>query len=149
MKKKLMIKQEAQIFNFMQKKITETPRIVFGTEVTKFTIDSVVNNAFRLIICKLKEPLFINSEMFKEKKKKFSKEFAKFDIWKRTGTEEVLLKDAFSRLGVKKPKIKEGKVFVKFENKTFEITEYVRQVVKNHYLPLLKRESYQIKIGGN
>ena len=118
----------------------------FGTDVTKFTIDSVINNKFRLIVAKLKKPLLINPEMFKEKEKNFSRKLAKFDIWKREKSEAVLLEDAFSRLGVRKSKIKEGKVFVRFENETFEITEYVREEVKNHYLPLLKRESYQIKV---
>ena len=118
----------------------------FGTDVTKFTIDSVINNKFRLIVSKLKKPLLINPEMFKEKEKNFSRKLAKFDIWKREKSEAVLLEDAFSRLGVRKSKIKEGKVFVRFENETFEITEYVREEVKNHYLPLLKRESYQIKV---
>ena len=146
MKKKLMVRQEAQIANFMKKKIKDTPRLQFGTDVTKFTIDSVINNKFRLIVSKLKKPLLIDSEMFKEKEKNFSRKLAKFDIWKREKSEAVLLEDAFSRLGVRKSKIKEGKVFVRFENETFEITEYVREEVKNHYLPLLKRESYQIKV---
>ena len=73
MKKKLMVRQEAQIANFMKKKIKDTPRVQFGTDVTKFTIDSVINNKFRLIVSKLKKPLLINPEMFKEKEKTFSR----------------------------------------------------------------------------
>jgi hypothetical protein len=146
MKRKLMIKQETQIVNFMEKRFSVAPSLKLDTNVTKFTIDSVINDKFRLIVSELKEPLLLNSEMLKKKNEDFGKKLANFNLWKRIGSEAVSLKDAFSRIGVKKPDIKEGKVFVRFENETFEITEYVREAVKNHYLPLLKRESYQIKV---
>lgn len=146
MKKKLMIKQEAKIVRFMKKSFSVAPSLKLGTNVTKFTIDSVINDKFRLIISELKEPLLFSSEMLKEKNQIFGKKLANFNLWKRIGSEAVTLKDAFSRIGVRKTNIKEGKVFVRFENETFEITEYVREAVKNHYLPLLERESYQIKV---
>jgi hypothetical protein len=41
---------------------------------------------------------------------------------------------------VPKDQIREGAVFVRLGEKTFEITEFVRQEVKDHYVSLLERE---------
>jgi len=142
MKRKLMIKQESQIRNFIQKRIKEKP-IGYAT---KYTIDSVINNTLRLLTSKSITPIPMNAEFLYDEPdflgpdKSLGHYFARFNIWGKSEDRVVLLRNASSELGVEKDQIKEGKVFVNFENKTFEITEFVRQEIKNHYVPLLKRE---------
>lgn len=127
MKERLMRQQRSRVENFLQREV-ETEVI---ERAWKFVIDSVIDDKFRLLTSVSKEPIPKTSKI---------EELATFEIWDEYGSEIVETKNAFSRLGVRASEIRETKVFVRFGNKTFEITEFVRQESKNHYLPLLKRE---------
>lgn len=127
MNKKLMHQQESQIKDFLQKEVREENI----TEVRKFVIDSVIEDKFRLLTSIAKGPV---------PKKIMSKQLAKFDLWKPESSEIIETEKAFQTIGVRRNQIKEGKVFIRLRDKTFEITEFVRQEVKDHYKRLLERE---------
>jgi hypothetical protein len=127
MKKKLMLKQESQIESFLAKKSqNETIEPAW-----KYVIDSVIDDKFRLLISKPKKPV---------PKEIKAAQLAKFSLWKEDDTIIVEMKNAFEKIGVPKDQIREGGVFVRLGDKTFEITEFVRQEVKDHYVSLLERE---------
>lgn len=127
MNKKLMQQQESQIANFLQKEVQEETI----KRAWKYVIDSVYDGKFRLVTSKSKKPI---------PKKIISKELAKFNLWKTEGIQIMETEEAFRTLGVRRNQIKEGKVFVRLGDRTFEITEFVRQEVKDHYKQLLERE---------
>ena len=127
MNKKLMQQQESQIKNFQQSEVeTETINIAY-----RYVIDSVIEDKFRLLTSEPKIPISRGTT---------AKQLASFDLWKESMPKVVELKNVFREIGVRRNQIKEGKVFVKLENKTFDLTEFVRQEVKDHYCGLLKRE---------
>ena len=97
----------------------------------KFVIDSVYDGKFRLVISKTSRSFPKNIT---------SKDLAKFENWNTEKSEIIKKEKAYKTLGVRSNRIIEGKVFVKLEDQTFEITEFVRQEVKEHYKQLLKRE---------
>lgn len=127
MNKKLMRQQASQIENFLQKEVQEETI----EKAWKYVIDSVVDDKFRLLKSEAKKPV---------PRKITGKELAKFDCWKEKGSEVIETKKAFRTIGVRRNQVKEGKVFVRLGVKTFEITEFVRQEVKDHYRRLLERE---------
>jgi hypothetical protein len=127
MKKKLMQQQESRIANFLQKEVQQETI----ERAQKYVIDSVYENRVRLVTSTAKEPI---------PKKIMSKELAKFNLWKAEDIQIMETEEASRMLGVRRNQIKEGNVFVRLEDRTFEITEFVRQEVKDHYKQLLKRE---------
>jgi hypothetical protein len=135
MKKKLMRQQESRIKSYLQKKDLKEP---IGL-IWKYVIDSVIDDKFRLLISKPKKPV--------PKEIKVT-QLAKFGLWKEDETAIIDTKKAFERIGVSKDQIREGAVFVKLGEKTFEITEFVRQEVKDHYVSLLEREFTPYKAKG-
>ena len=137
MKKELMHKQESQIENFLAK---ENPNETIEP-VLKYVIDSVHDDRFRMLISKPKKLITKGTK---------ASQLAKFNLWKDCGEEIVETKNAFKMIGVQKDQIREGAVFVKLGEKTFEITESVRQEVKDPYIKLLEREftPYKSKLRG-
>jgi hypothetical protein len=127
MKKKLMRQQGSQVENFLQKEVQKKS---IG-HAKKFVVDSVIDDKFRVLTSVSKTPIPKTIKV---------EELAKFDLWERSESDVIAIKDAFQKIGVRANQIKEANVFVKLEDKTFEITEFVRQEIKNHYLPLVKRE---------
>jgi hypothetical protein len=122
-----MTQQRSQVEHFLHKEI-ETEII---DRVWKYVVDSVIDDKFRLLTSVTKEPLPRTSNI---------EELSSFEIWDEYSSEIVELRNAFRRIGVRADRIREGKVFLRFGNKSFEITEFVRQESKNHYVPLLERE---------
>ena len=135
MKKKLMRQQESRIKSYLQKKDLKEP---IGL-IWKYVIDSVIDDKFRLLISKPKKPV--------PKEIKVA-QLAKFSLWKEDEIAIIDTKKAFEKIGVPKDQIREGAVFVKLGEKTFEITEFVRQEVKDHYVSLLEREFTPYKAKG-
>jgi hypothetical protein len=127
MKKKLMQQQESRIANFLKKEVQQETI----ERAQKYVIDSVYENRVRLVTSTAKESI---------PKKIMSKELAKFNLWKAEDIQIMETEEASRMLGVRRNQIKEGNVFVRLEDRTFEITEFVRQEVKDHYKQLLKRE---------
>jgi hypothetical protein len=127
MKKKLMHQQESRIKSYLQK--TDLKETI--GPVWKYVIDSVIDDKFRLLISKPKKPVL------KEIK---AAQLARFNLWKECDIVIVETKNAFKKIGVPKDQIREGAVFVRLGEKTFEITEFVRQEVKDYYVSLLERE---------
>lgn len=129
MKKRLMAAQKANLQKYLSH---EFPVNEFD-EVYKFTIDSVIDDKFRVLISKSKDPVprLIQAEAL-----------ANFEMWKEDGIVTDEKRNAYKKYGIRSNQIEETKVFIKFLDspKALEITEFVRQESKNHYLPLLKRE---------
>lgn len=97
-----MMQQEEQMVNFMkEKKIAKMPCLL----ATKFTIDSVINNKFRLLISKSKEPILRRQELF-ESKGFLGKQLAKFDFWEDSEEQIILLEETPSKIGIRKDQIK-------------------------------------------
>ena len=134
MRKQLMKNQAASL----RKMISQAEYQGEFEQVFKFTIDSVIDDKFRIIISNSKEPVRGHLE---------AKFLARFDMWRDPPKIEIAeKKEAFKRYGIRSGQIKETKVFLKYPHsqRAVEITEFVREESKNHYLPLLKREHSRI-----
>ena len=128
MNKRLMQQQNSQIKNFLQKEVKE----VTIRKAWKYVIDSVHDDKFRLLTSKAKKPI---------PKKIASKELAKFDLWRAESSEIMETKQAhFERSVYGGIRLKRERCSLRLDDKTFEITEFVRQEVKDHYKLLLERE---------
>lgn len=122
-----MQQQESRIADFLQNKVQQETI----DQAWKYVIDSVYGNKLRLVTSKATKPI---------PKKITSTELAKFDLWKTETIQIMEKEEARKMLGAKRKQIKEGKVFIRLKDQAFEITEFVRQEVKDHYKQLLKRE---------
>jgi hypothetical protein len=105
----------------------------------KFTLDSIHNDRLRVIVSSLREPF---------PKAKGPAGLAEFSIWRVESNLFVENEDSkyperervARHLGVNPDALTERKVFVRIHGRTFDITEYVREVSKRVYTRLLERE---------
>ncbi len=133
--KKLVEEKAKKLSEFLEKKFTGKDI----TEAEKYTIDSIVEDKYRILVAHLKE---------KVSKENGGKGLAEFNVWSED--EELFL----DRKAVKYPKreelanllrigadeLTERQVFVRIQEQTFNITEQVREVSKDIYTKLVERE---------
>ena len=109
------------------------------SEAKKFTIDSIYENRYRIIVSNLKKAM---------EKAKGVNGLAEFEVW-RDESELFLEKEnelypsremVAEALEVDPDILAERKVFIRIQSRTFDITEQVRQVSKKLYKRLLERE---------
>ena len=108
-------------------------------EAKKFTIDSVYEDRYRIIVSTLTKPVA---------KAKGAVGLAEFSVWKDES--ELFIEDETSKyptrdqvaeeLDVDPNLLTERKVFVRIQGHTFDITEHVREQSKTLYKKLLERE---------
>jgi hypothetical protein len=108
------------------------------SSATKYVIDSVYEDKFRVLVSRLRKPI---------PKSEGVNGLARFDVWEAVGGDDLLIrskKDAFKELGIMADQVEEGRVFVRFSpgdnSRAVEITEFVREESKSHYLALVKKE---------
>ena len=116
----------------------------FISEAEKFTLDSVYEDRYRIIISRLKKPVA---------KVKGVAGLAEFSVWRDES--ELLIKDEKSKypkknqvadeLQIDPDLLTERKVFVRIQGRTFDITENVREISKTIYKKLLERELYTFR----
>lgn len=109
------------------------------TEAKKYTIDSIYEDRYRIIVSNLKRPV---------KKVIGADGLAEFKVW--VDEDKLFLekedelyptrKRVADALQVDPYLLTERKVFVRIKRRTFDITEQVRQVSKKLYKRLLERE---------
>ncbi len=109
------------------------------SEADKYTIDSVVEDRYRILVAHLKEPV---------PKEKGGEGLAEFNVW--GGDEELILDkvgikypergEISNLLGIGADELTERQVFVRIQGQTFNITEQVREVSKQIYTKLVDRE---------
>jgi hypothetical protein len=133
--KKLVEEKAKQLSEFLEKEFKG--KVI--SEAEKYTIDSIVEDRFRILVAHLKEPV---------PKENGGKGLAEFNVW--SPDEELLL----DKKGVKYPErgeianllrisadeLTERQVFVRIHGNTFNITEQVREVSKQIYTRLVERE---------
>ena len=111
------------------------------TEAKKYTIDSIYEDRYRIIVSNLKRPV---------KKAIGADGLAEFQVWEDEDDlflekEDKLYptrKRVADALQVDPDLLTERKVFIRIQQRTFDITEQVRQVSKKLYKRLLVREMH-------
>jgi hypothetical protein len=102
-------------------------------ETRRFTVDSVVGDSLRILVAKLARPVETRD----------LSALAPFNIWEKE--EEIVAKrnEAAAMIGVEPALLLEGRVFLRKQKQTSEITELVRKESKKAYAPLLSREFHR------
>ncbi len=133
--KKLVEEKAKELSKFLEKEFSG--KVISDAE--KYTIDSIVEDRFRIIVAHLDKPVL---------KEKGGKGLAEFNVWSQD--EELFLDkesvkypdrgEITNLLGISADELAEGQVFVRIQGRTFNITEQVREISKQVYTRLVERE---------
>jgi hypothetical protein len=119
-----------QVFNTTRKKrvLGETVEVA-----ERFTVDSIIGDYLRILVAKPAKPI--------ENLTKSA--LARFDVWGKENETVLKRNEAAMMIGVKSDSLLEGRVFVRIEKQTFDISKLVRKKSKKAYAPLLCREFHR------
>jgi len=133
--KKLVEEKAKELSEFLEKEF----RGKVISEAEKYTIDSIVENRYRILVAHLKKPV---------PKENGGKRLAEFNVW--NSDEELFLDkegvkypergEIANLLGINADELTERQVFIRIQGNTFNITEQVREVSKQIYTRLVERE---------
>ena len=102
-------------------------------EAQRFTVDSVIGDYLRILVAKPAKPIETPSKSA----------LARFDTWDKENEKVLKRNEAAMMIGVKPASLLEGRVFVRIQKQTFDISKLVRRKSKKAYAPLLCREFHR------